>query len=47
MVLPIYVYRQFWQNFQTGIAAAAGVMILLILLVFTIGYVTQIRESEA
>jgi multiple sugar transport system permease protein len=46
LVLPIYVYRQFWQNFQTGIAAAAGVMILLILLVFTIGYVTQIRQTE-
>jgi multiple sugar transport system permease protein len=47
MVLPIYVYRQFWQNFQTGLAAAGGVVILLILLVFTIGYVLQARESGA
>lgn len=47
LVLPIFVYRQFWQNYQIGYAASAGVMILVVLLVFTILYVRQTREGEA
>jgi ABC-type sugar transport system permease subunit len=47
MVLPVYVYRLFWQNYQTGMAAAVGVVMMLILLVFTIVYVTRVREREA
>lgn len=47
MVLPVYVYRLFWQNYQTGVAASVGVVIMAILLVFTIGYVTRVHEIEA
>ena len=47
MILPVYVYRLFWQNYQTGVAAAVGVTMLLILLVFTVLYVTRVREREA
>lgn len=47
LILPIYVYRQFWQSFQTGLAASGGVIILLVLLVFTILYVALSREREA
>jgi ABC-type sugar transport system permease subunit len=47
MILPVYVYRLFWQNYQTGVAAAVGVTMLLILLVFTVLYVTRVREQEA
>jgi multiple sugar transport system permease protein len=47
MVLPVYVYRLFWQNYQTGLAASVGVVMMLILLVFTVVYVTRVREREA
>jgi ABC-type sugar transport system permease subunit len=47
MVLPVYVYRLFWQNYQTGVAASVGVVIMAILLVFTVFYVTRVREREA
>jgi multiple sugar transport system permease protein len=46
MVLPVYIYRQFWQNFQTGFAASGGVMLMLGLMMFTILYVTRVRERE-
>jgi ABC-type sugar transport system permease subunit len=46
LVLPVYVYRQFWQNFQTGFASAGGVVIMLILITFTILYVAMVREKE-
>ncbi len=47
MILPVYVYRLFWQNYQTGVAAAVGVIMMLLLLVFTVLYVTRVREQEA
>ena len=47
MVLPVYVYRLFWQNYQTGLASSVGVVIMLILLLFTVAYVTRVREREA
>jgi len=47
MVLPVYVYRLFWQNYQTGLAASVGVVMMLILLVFTVVYVNRVREREA
>jgi ABC-type sugar transport system permease subunit len=46
MVLPVYVYELFWQNYQTGLAAACGVLIMLMLLVFSTLYVVQVRERE-
>jgi ABC-type sugar transport system permease subunit len=46
MVLPVYVYLLFWQNYQVGLAAAAGVIIMAILLAFSIIYVAQVRERE-
>jgi ABC-type sugar transport system permease subunit len=47
LVLPVYVYRLFWQNYQTGLASAVGVVIMLILLLFTVVYVALVREREA
>jgi len=47
LVLPVFVYRQFWQNFQTGFAASSGVVLMLALMTFTILYVTRVREREA
>jgi ABC-type sugar transport system permease subunit len=46
LVLPVYVYRQFWQNVQTGYASAGGVVIMLLLITFTILYVAMVRERE-
>jgi len=46
MVLPVYVYLRFWQNFQVGLAASAGVIIMAILLVFSTLYVAKVRERE-
>jgi len=47
LVLPVFIYRQFWQNFQTGFAASGGVMLMLALMAFTTLYVTRVREREA
>jgi ABC-type sugar transport system permease subunit len=47
MVLPVYVYLRFWQNFQVGLAASAGGIIMAILLMFSTLYVIQVREREA
>lgn len=46
MVLPVYVYLKFWQNYQVGLAASAGVIIMAILLVFSTLYVVRVRERE-
>lgn len=46
MVLPVYVYLKFWQKFQVGLAASAGVIIMAILLVFATFYVVKVRERE-
>lgn len=46
LVLPVWVYRRFWEHFQVGYAAAGGVAILLALLVFTALYVRLVRERE-
>jgi ABC-type sugar transport system permease subunit len=46
MVLPVYVYLQFWHNYTAGYAAAAGVVMLLMLLVVTIPYILVVRETE-
>ncbi len=47
LVLPVYVYRQFWQNFQIGFAASGGVVLMLGLMTFTVLYVALVREREA
>ncbi len=46
MVLPVYVYLQFWHNYTAGYAAAAGVVMMLMLLVVTIPYILTVRETE-
>ncbi len=46
MVLPVYVYLQFWHNYTAGYAAAAGIVMLLMLLVVTIPYILTVRETE-
>jgi ABC-type sugar transport system permease subunit len=46
MVLPVYVYLQFWHNYTAGYAAAAGVVMMLMLLVVTVPYILTVRETE-
>jgi ABC-type sugar transport system permease subunit len=46
LVLPVYVYLQFWHNYTAGYAAAAGVVMMLMLLVVTIPYIVVVRETE-
>ncbi len=46
MVLPVYVYLQFWHNYTAGYAAAAGVVMMIMLLVVTIPYILTVRETE-
>jgi len=47
MILPVYVYLQFWHNYTSGYAASAGVVMLVMLLVVTIPYILTVREAEA
>jgi len=47
MVMPVYVYLQFWHNYTAGYAAAAGVVMLVMLLVVTIPYILTVREAES
>ena len=47
MVLPVYIYQQFWQNYTAGYAAAGGVVMMLMLLVVTVPYILTVRETEA
>lgn len=46
MVMPVYVYLQFWHNYTAGYAAAAGVVMLVMLLVVTVPYIFMVREAE-
>jgi ABC-type sugar transport system permease subunit len=46
MVMPVYVYLQFWHNYTAGYAASAGTVMMLILLVVTIPYILVVRETE-
>jgi multiple sugar transport system permease protein len=46
MILPVYVYLQFWHNYTAGYAAAAGVIMMLMLLLVTIPYIFTVRETE-
>lgn len=47
MVLPVYVYLQFWHNYTAGYAASAGVVMMLMLLVVTIPYIFMVQEADA
>ncbi len=38
-VLPVYVYRQSWNSYTIGYAAAIGVIMLLILMVYFVVYI--------
>lgn len=44
-IIGIYIYQQAFQFFQIGYGSAAGVVMLLILLVLGIGYVRLMREQ--
>jgi len=46
MVLPVYVYLQFWHNYTAGYAASAGVVMMVMLLVVSIPYILTVRETE-
>jgi ABC-type sugar transport system permease subunit len=46
MVMPVYVYLQFWHNYTAGFAASAGVVMMLMLLVVTIPYIFMVQETE-
>ncbi len=46
LVMPVYVYKQFWDNYTAGYAASAGVIMLLMLLVVTIPYILTVKETE-
>jgi ABC-type sugar transport system permease subunit len=46
LVMPVYVYLQFWHNYTAGYAAAAGVIMMLMLLVVTIPYILTVKETE-
>jgi ABC-type sugar transport system permease subunit len=47
MIMPVYVYLQFWHNYTAGYAAAAGTVMMLMLLVVTIPYILVVREADA
>lgn len=46
-VLPVYVYRQSWNSYTIGYAAAIGVIMLLILMVYFVVYVRIFSRQEA
>ncbi len=46
LVLPVYVYLQFWHNYTAGYAASAGVIMMVILLVVSIPYILTVKETE-
>lgn len=46
MVMPVYVYLQFWHNYTAGYAASAGVVMLVMLLIVTIPYILTVRETD-
>jgi multiple sugar transport system permease protein len=45
-VLPVYVYRQSWNSYTIGYAAAMGVIMLLILMVYFIVYIRVFERQE-
>jgi multiple sugar transport system permease protein len=47
LVMPVYVYLQFWHNYTAGYAAAAGVIMMLMLLVVSIPYILTVKETES
>jgi multiple sugar transport system permease protein len=46
MVMPVYVYLAFWHNYTSGYASAAGVVMMLMLLVVTIPYIFLVQETD-
>lgn len=45
-VLPVYVYRQSWNSYTIGYAAAIGVVMLLLLMIYFIVYVRISERQE-
>lgn len=45
-VLPVYVYRQSWNSYTIGYAAAMGVIMLLILMVYFVVYIRISGREE-
>ena len=45
-VLPVYVYRQSWNSYTIGYAAAIGVIMLLLLMVYFVVYIRIFDRQE-
>ena len=45
-VLPVYIYRQAWHNFAMGYASSLGIVMLLILLIYSFVSMHFNREQE-
>lgn len=45
-VLPVYIYRKAWHGFEMGYASAIGLVMLVILLLFSFGYMRINKEQE-
>lgn len=45
-VLPVYIYIQAWEHFAMGYASSIGIIMLVLLLVFSFAYMRINREQE-
>jgi multiple sugar transport system permease protein len=45
-VLPVYLYRTAWHNFEMGYASAIGIIMLILLVIFTVVYMRVNKEPE-
>lgn len=45
-VLPVYIYRKAWHDFGLGYASAIGIIMLILLLIFTFFYMRFNRSEE-
>lgn len=45
-VLPVYIYIQAWEHFSMGYASSIGIIMLVLLLVFSFAYMRINREQE-
>jgi ABC-type sugar transport system permease subunit len=45
-VLPVYVYRQSWTSYTVGYAAAMGVIMLILLMIYFVVYIRIFQRQE-
>ena len=45
-VLPVYIYLKSWHDFEMGYASAIGLVMLVILLLFSFAYMRVNKEQE-